>query len=225
MITLQSLDRQGINQAQILMGLYHYLKKSIDARGSVEGYKVILDDRIIGWFLLGRPQATRVNGWYGDLDDMAKGRCEITRWQVLNLARVLFHPDVQWGGKLCNPDSLPGFVDRRGVWRSTLASTAIRMLMERVGYDYLIRRPPCFLDEPYEIQYLMSYCDIRLHKGTIYKASGFEHYLTKNQTIQTWRCMLPGLTQEQDQSVIEAARQSQRSQDYRAKRGQLVLDI
>lgn len=217
-------DRYEIGLAQTCVENFHYLHRPVDARCSVEGYWIRNQDEAeMGLFLLGRPEATRVNGWYGSVEDMVTCRCEVTRWQVLNLARVWIDPSYQTGGRLCRPECVPGFVDRGGVFRSTLASEMIKKLAARVGFDYLMRRPPCFLDEPYEIRYLMSYCDTRLHKGTIYREAGFELYRTNRDGIQTWRMRLPALSPEQDRLVREAALRSPRSQAYRARRAQLEM--
>ena len=120
---------------------------------------------------------------------------------------------------------LPGYTDRRGVWRSTLASTAIGLALERVGCDYLVRRPPVFIDEPYQIEYVLSYCDTRLHRGTIYAASGFELYRTNSDGIQTWRRRIAPLTPEQDATVRRLAAQSQRSKRIRAARGVAAVQM
>lgn len=225
MIELIRLDKSGVAWAQVVVTNWHYLHSPVDARCTVEGYRVEIDTKNFGFLLLGRPEATRCKDWYGSVDDMASGRCEVTRWQVLNLARVWLSELVQPGGDYFTPEILPGFMDRRGQFRSTLASTVLRMAIERVGFDYLLARPPCFLDEPYEIRWLLSYCDTRLHKGTIYKAAGFELYRTNDDGIQTWRIRLPGLTPEQDQSVRAASLASPRSQAYRAQRAQLAFEL
>jgi len=164
-----------------------------------------------------------VNGWYGSVEDAHEGRSEVTRWQVLNLARVWLDPEMQPGGAYYGSEWLPGFVDRRGIWRSTLASTAIEKLTWRVGLDYLMQRPPCFLDEPYQIVWLMSYCDTRLHRGVIYRAAGFELYRTNGDGIQTWRKRLEPLTQIEDELVRDAAMVNKRSQAYRARRAQMRM--
>lgn len=229
-IELHPMDKFGIKWAQETVVLDHYLHAPVDARCSVEGYAVYLNDdhvRVgpVGLFLLGRPEATRVNGWYGGVEDLAAGRCEVTRWQVLNLARVWFSPDFQAGGLMYDSFNLPGYVDRRGVFRSTLASSAISAMVARVGFDYLVRRPPCFLDEPYQIAWLMSYCDTRKHKGTIYQAAGFELYRTNKDGIQTWRMRLPALSPDQDDAVRQASMVNVRSQAYRAKRSQMKMNL
>lgn len=100
-----------------------------------------------------------------------------------------------------------------------------RLAAQRIGVDYLLRRPPCFLDEPYQITWLMSYCDRKLHRGVIYKAVGFECYRTNANQIETWRLRMPPLTLEQDAAVRRASEISPRSQRYRAQRAQGRLEL
>jgi len=80
-----------------------------------------------------------------------------------------------------------------------------------------------YLDEPYEIRWLLSYCDPRVHKGTIYKVSGFELYRINDMGMQTWRKRLPGLSEEEHAAVKEASRVDRRANQFRAKRNQLSL--
>lgn len=222
MIRLDTLDSAGIAWAQGLVVQNHYLHRPVDPRCSVEGYGVRVGAlEHCGTLLVGRPQATRCYPWYGSVEDVAAGRAEVTRWQVLNLARVYFYPHVQPGGYL--HDQVPGFRDRRGVWRSRLGSVAIGQLAERVGLDYLLARPPCFLDEPYELRWLLSYCDTRVHRGALYRACGFELYRTG--PIQTWRLPLRSLSQAERAQVEHAAQVNGRSRAHRARRAQLALDL
>lgn len=225
MIHLEMLDRAGLKWAQETVTKYHYLHRPVDTRTQAEGYAVHLSgiNESIGLLLFGRPEATRCSSWYGGTDDVQAGRCEVTRWQVLNLSRVWLSPEVQTSGRFYSPEDIPGFTDRRGVFRSTLASEVIQAATHQIGHDYLIRRPPCFLDEPYQIEWLLSYCDTSKHKGTIYAAAGFELYRTNDRGIQTWRTRLPGLTFEQDARIREAARINPRSIRFRAQRAQLSL--
>lgn len=206
----------------------HYLHKMPDPRCSLETYKISLvcDATAIegvGAFVFGRPQASVCRPWYGSLSEAQTGVCEMTYWQILNLARVWLHPDFQAGGRWYDPAFLPGYFDRNGVFRSTLASEAIRRIADIVGFEYLQYRPPVFLDEPYQIQYLMSYCDANLHKGTIYRMAGFELFRTNNQGIQTWRLRLRDLRQYEHDAIREASRTSARANSYRAQRAQLRL--
>jgi hypothetical protein len=226
MISLEPLDREGIAWAQVAVTNNHYLHKPVDTRCSVEGYRIIHKQLgRIGVLLFGRPQATRCRDWYGKIEMYRAGIVEVTNWQVLNLARVWLDPGVQRGGLHFLPGLVPGFFDRRGDYQSTLASAVLNLAVEQIGFDYLIRRPPCFLDEPYQIKWLLSYCNTHLHKGIIYAAAGFELYATNAEGIQTWRKRLPWLSAEQDFKVREASRINPRSNRFRAQRAQLQLEI
>ena len=224
-ITLHPLAKSGLPASQQIVTAHHYLHIPVDPRCSVEGYNIHLGNLWAGLFLLGRPEATKVNGWYGSVEDVAAGRCPVTRWQVLNLARVYISPEFQPGGFYYNLRLVPGFVDRHNQFRSTMASIAISAMAARVGFDYLYRRPPCFLEEPYEIRWLLSYCNTNLHKGAIYRAAGFELYRTNADGIQTWRLPLPPLTPEQDAVIRYQSNHDSRAQSYRAQRAQLKLEI
>lgn len=201
----------------------HYLHKMPDPRTSFEVYSVCLHGCLIGATVVGRPEATRCADWYGSVDDVRARRCEVTRWQVLNLARVWISPDYQSGGAMCRPDVVPGYVDRHGMFRSTLASEALRAAMRVIGFDYLMRRPPCFLEEPYQIEWMLSYCDTSKHHGTIYRASGFERYRVNERGIETWRIRLPALTARQDAEIRAIADVHPRSVRYRLARAQMQL--
>lgn len=219
MIGLKMATRDEIGRMQTTVAQHHYLHRHVDTRCSIEAYAVRLVDGLpVGLLMFGRPEATRCGAWYGSVNDVVSGKCEVTRWQVLNLARVWFDPRVQPGGDLCNPDRLPGYVDRKGGFRSTLASAAIRLAAQQIRYDYLLKRPPCFLDEPYQIRYVMSYCDRRVHRGVIYKEAGFELYRTNERGIETWRLPLPSLASAEDLAVRGASAISERSRRFRSDR-------
>jgi hypothetical protein len=226
-ISLHPIEKADLPWAQKTVTDHHYLHAPVDPRCSVEGYTIHLGNIVepLGLLLFGRPEATRCYPWYGSVDDVQTGRAECTRWEVLNLARVWLDPFVQHGGEAYLPDYLPGFIDRKGVFQSTLASDVLKQAISQIGYDYLMRRPPCYLEEPYEIRWLLSYCDTRLHKGTIYERAGFELYRTNKRGIQTWRIPLPGLTKIQDTYVTLQSLINPRSVRYRAKRAQLCFDI
>ena len=152
------------------------------------------------------------------MGDVKARRCEESRWSILNLARVYLLPDYQKGGTLYHADILPSFRDRKGIWHSTLASTAIRLALDCIVVDYLHVRPPCFLDEPYQLTWCLSYSNPRFHKGTIYPESGFERYSENSRGLVTWRRQLRSLTVEEDTHIQEVAWQSPRSRFYRQKR-------
>ncbi len=201
----------------------HYLHKFPDPRASIETYAIRIAGEPAGYLVFGRPEATRCRDWYGSVEDARTGRCHVTRWQVLNLARVWLSPQYQHGGAHCTPAIVPGYTDRRGRFRSTLASSSLRSAVNLIGADYLLHRPPCFLDEPYQIEWLLSYCDTRLHRGAIYAAAGFERYSINDRGIETWRIRLPPLTAHQNAAVQQAARINRRSIRHQAQRLQLAL--
>ena len=222
-IATTPLARDGLEWSQKLVTACHYLKHPVDVRCSPLAYEVSLEparslSSQAGCLIFGRPEATRCGDWYGSVDDVARGFCEVTRWQVINLARVFIFGRYQGEGAIVHKDLLPGFTDRHGVWRSTLGSTAIAQALDRVVIDYLLARPPCFLDEPYELSYCLSYCDTRVHRGSLYKAAGFELYRTNTTGIQTWRKRLRPLTPAEHEAVRLASERSERSRKYRTER-------
>lgn len=187
--------------AQQMAVTHHYLGKRVHALASVEAYRVWWEERPepIGFLTFGRTQAPRCGQWYGNMARWERGEVEVTNWQVLNLARMWLHPDLQRGGCCYGPESLPGYLDRKGIWRSTLATTILRAAFKRVGYEYLTRRPPLHFDQPWRILWMLSYCDKRRHKGIIYDQAGFTLYRDEPRNpIRTWRLLLPALTGEQD---------------------------
>lgn len=221
-IGLQVADSAWAQWAQRTVTLSHYLASPVDSRCSPFVYLVVGGDQVLGCLIFGRPEATRCYDGaltYGSVTDVDLGRAKLTRWEVLNLARVWLHPDLQPGGPLYSADILPGYIDRRGVFRSTLASSLIAQALERVNFEYLAAHPPCFPDEPYAIQAVLSYCDRRRHKGTIYRAAGFELARTNKEQIETWCSFdVAPLSGEQDYLIRGLAAQSQRSRRYRSQR-------
>lgn len=238
-LSIEVADAQGLAWAQRMVAEHHYLRAPVDPRSSPLAYLVehqaswgaaaAAGPRCIGILIFGRPEATRcyTGGLtYGSSADVEAGRAAYDRWELLNLARVWFHPYFQAGGHWCLPEELPGYTDRRGVWRSTLASTAIRAALSRVGFDYLAARPPVDCAYPYQIRAVLSYCDTRLHRGTIYRASGFSLARTNEDGIETWHTSaVAPLSAEEDAEVRRLADLSPRSQRIRAERAQMELPL
>lgn len=230
MISLIPAYTQGLHWAQRQVASHHYLRAPVDPRCAPMAYLVVLttdEPRTIGCLIFGRPEATRCYDGgltYGSQADVQGGRAEYDRWEVLNLARVWLSPSVQLGGWRYGPGLLPGYVDRRGRWRSTLASTVIRQALDWVGYDYLRARPPVDCAYPYQIRAVLSYCDTRRHRGTIYRAAGFELARRNARGIETWYTpAVAPLTTAQDDAIRAAAEVAPRSQRIRARRSQLTL--
>ena len=222
-LELMLADRAGLAAAQDAVAAYHYLRAPVDSRCSPVAYLVALaQEKVVGCLIFGRPEATRCytgNLTYGSQADVERERATFDRWEVLNLARVWLDPRIQRGGRWCRPDLLPGFRDRRGVWRSSAASWCIQEALSTIGYDYLTQRPPVFPDEPYEIKAVLSYCDTRQHKGKIYEAAGFTLARRNEAGIETWftQDVAPLSRYEHDQ-IRKAAWRSPRSIHLRARR-------
>lgn len=226
MITIQLASPAELAWAQRQVAGHHYLRTPVDSRCSPLAYIVTLEHpailpQAVGCMIFGRPEATRCYTGaltYGSLADVRSGRAEYDRWEILNLARVWLSPRVQKGGTWCRPSLLPGYIDRRGMWRSTLASSVIEQALERVGYDYLLANPPCFVEEPYEIKVVLSYCDTKQHKGTIYRAAGFKLARINERGIETWYTRAGALITYEHDMVEKRAGQSWRSRRHRARR-------
>src|SRR5260370_12423282 len=103
-LTLHLADSQGLQWAQRQVASHHYLHSPVDIRCMPVGYIVRLEDAPVGWLIFGRPESTRCNGWYGSVEDAQRSKddsryCPLTRWQVINLARVWLDPAIQLGGR------------------------------------------------------------------------------------------------------------------------------
>ena len=239
MITLTVADPAGLAFAQRLVTEHHYLRAPVDPRCSPLAYLVeyhysygahaAAGPRTIGCLIFGRPEATRCYDGgltYGSAGDVAAGRAQYDRWEVLNLARVWFNPVAQPGGALFGELGMPGYTDRRGVWRSTLASWTIGQALGRIDFDYLQARPPVDCAYPYQVRVVLSYCDTSLHRGTIYRAAGFTLARTNDRGIQTWYTpAVAPLASEQDAQIRRLAECSPRSQRIRAERMQERMSL
>lgn len=222
-VRLHLADRRGLEAAQEAVSAHHYLRAPVDGRCSPMAYLVVLANaKIVGCLIFGRPEATRCYQGgltYGSLKDLNAGKVLYDRWQILNLARVWLDPRVQAGGCWHRSDLLPGYTDRRGVWRSSLASWCIQRALQTIGYDYLSLKPPVFPHEPYEIKAVLSYCDTTKHRGVIYRAAGFDLARTNERGIETWyTSQVQPLTAYQHDQICKLAWRSPRGIRLRAQR-------
>lgn len=202
-LSLMLADQQGLRWAQEQVTRFHYLHHPVDVRCRPLVYLVQYQDQPVGCLLFGRPEATRVSGWYGSVEDVARGACPLTRWQVLNLARVWLHPDLQAGGR-CSI--------------SNAASWAIAQALRRVGFEYLVYHPPVWLNEPYEIREVLSYCDTNVHQGTLYRAANFRLVRTNERGIETYARQLRHLTHAEHAEIARRSRADLRARRLRAAR-------
>lgn len=161
---------------------HHYMHRKVHQRSVPFGWALswngnILrpDDRPCGFIVYASIHYVRLHGEFG-YEGLP------TKWQVLSLARLWIHPDFQRGGELYNDGIVPGYVDRKGVWRSTLATEIIKDSLGLVQVRWLQVHPPRYIEQPYHIRKIISYADTRYFNGTIYRAAGFrELHRTKSQ--------------------------------------------
>lgn len=206
MLTLHLAAPQWLAWAQTQVAAHHYLHRPVDSRCSVLTYIVRREGAPMGCLMFGRPEATRCYEGgltYGSVDDVGRGKATYSRWEVLNLARVWLDPRLQHGGEFYAPNA---------------ASQMIGAALRRVVCDYLMAFPPCFLDEPWHIRECLSYCDTRIHQGTVYKAAGFRLARTNEDGIQTWHRPLRQLQTHERKAVAKLALYSWRSKVHRSLR-------
>lgn len=205
-LRLELADARGLALAQRLVAEAHYLHAPVDPRCSPLAYLVRLPaatDAVLGCLIFGRPEATRCYPWYGSVDDVRSGRARLSRWEIINLARVYLAPELQAGGR----------------WHVPNAATAlVAQALRRVVLDYLLAHPPVFLDEPWLLRECLSYCDTRLHRGTLYRAANFRRERVNAQGIETYARPLRPLRQAEHALVAQRAAQSPRGRHYRARR-------
>lgn len=222
MLSIALADANGLEWSQKQVEAYHYLHTPVDTRCSPVAYILELFGERVGCLIFGRPEATRVNGWYGSVQDVLRGKCRLTRWEILNLARVWLHPDIQQNGKWYRPDILPGFYDRKGIWHSRAASYIVELALNRVVYDFLMLRPPVWLDEPYEIKEILSYCDTRIHKGTLYRASHFQLIRKNEYGIETYSRPVRELLQTEKTMIARSSQINERCRKLRGIRNTAI---
>ncbi len=138
----------------------HYLHRWPDPRSLPFAYRLIVDGRQYaddgrphGVVVFKKLQHQRQRGLFG-YPDLP------TAWQILDMARVWVHPD--WQGVGASGHSFCMF--------TRMVSRALR----RVQRDWLDHHPPRFLDLPYHIELVISYCEMAHHEGVGYRAASFE---------------------------------------------------
>lgn len=159
--------------AQQTVTYFHYLRQPVHPQARPMVY-VLWGRRSyggnalrLGLCIVGIPHATRNRRWWG-YDDQP------TQWQVVDLSRIWLDPAIQQGGTWCYPEMVPGFVDRKGNFRPTVATWLIGQVLRRVQVDRVAMWPPVYPNQPYHIRLAVSYHDPALHKGAIYRLAGAE---------------------------------------------------
>ncbi len=83
MLSLILAGEAGLCWAQAQVRHHHYLHAPVDVRCRPLAYLVMLFGNPVGCLIFGRPEATKVTGWYGSVEDVQAGTCPLTRWQIL----------------------------------------------------------------------------------------------------------------------------------------------
>lgn len=162
MLTITLGDAADLAWAQGVARVHHYLHQPVDPRARPMVYVIRHDEQRLGMVMAGIPHATRNRGWWG-----YPGL--ITQWQVIDLCRIWLDPTIQHGGPYAAPEYVPGFYDRSGVFRPTVASWAIQGVLQRIQRDRIALWPPVYPSQPYHIRLVISYHDPRHHRGAIYR--------------------------------------------------------
>ena len=130
---------------------HHYMRRSVHHRACPFGWAVEFDGSLYrgdglpaGFIIFASVHFTRLRGEFG-----YPGLP--TKWQVLMLSRLWLHDDLPHNSETC------------------VIGKALKMVQKR----WLEVHPPRFLDEPYHVLKVISYADLRYHRGTIYRAANF----------------------------------------------------
>lgn len=160
-------NKEDLDWAQKVVEKRHYLHRKVDWRARPMVYILHFNYIKVGVIMVGIPHATRCQEWWGP-------GTELTQWQVVDLCRVWLDPAIQFGGEYARPGYVPGFTDRRGIFRPTVASWAIEQVLGRIQRDRVSLWPPVYPEQPYHIRLVISYHDPHYHKGTVYRLMGWE---------------------------------------------------
>jgi len=164
MLSVRLGSKDDLEWAQATVEEHHYLKQRADGRARPMVYVAEIAGRRVGLAMVGSPHATRCGGWWG-YENLP------TQWQVVDLNRIWLDPSIQPGGDMCRAGIVPGFIDRKGVFRPTTPTWLIEQVLARVQIDRVSLWPPVWPDQPYHIKLVISYHDPQFHKGTIYRES------------------------------------------------------
>lgn len=171
-------NKQDLEWAQSTVEKHHYLHHKVDNRARPMVYVIHLFDEAIrvGLIMAGIPHATRCKGWWG-YEGLP------TQWQTLDLCRIWIDPRCQIGGEYAKPGYVPGFTDRKGIFRPTVATWAIHQVLDRVQVDRVSLWPPVYINQPYHIRLVISYHDPKFHQGKIYRLTNAKPMYTRAKEI------------------------------------------
>ncbi len=174
---LVRIERCDLRWAQHIALNLHYLHRQVHDLAYPFAYAILdnASNQAVGMLMLAAPHFTRCREMFG-----YPGLP--TKWQVLLLSRIWVEPDWQTEVAQLEDGSIqlsgPVKTDRNGKQHSLcVASCAIAQMLKRVDQDWLAHHPPRYLDQPYQIEKILSYCDpAQGHTGTLYKAANFTQF-------------------------------------------------
>jgi len=182
--------------AQMQVEKYHYLRQRVHPRARPITYLVMIMDekgveQRVGCLIFGRMQSSRCRGWYGNMADVQSGWARLTQWELLCLQRVYLDPRLQRGGQWYVPNA---------------ATQMVGQALRRVGYEYLLIHPPAFLDQPWQLKEILSYCHADRFLCTLYLAANFKLFRENSEGLRTYVRPLPQLQPHQLRHIEEASR-------------------
>lgn len=154
------IDRNLFNQWQ---SERHYLKRRV-IQCKLMAHGVFADGHLVGGLLWSSPHFTKKKALFGypNLAD---------KWEVLMLARFWLADDAGLIASEVMAQSIGQPASKRGSLRRGW----------RLQEDWVKEHPPKFPDQPFVPRLLISFSDSQYgHKGTIYKASGWEEWDVSN---------------------------------------------
>lgn len=192
--------------AQRQVELHHYLGQRVHQRARPLAYLIVMTDENevehrVGCLIFGRMQSSRCAGWYGSLADVQSGWARLTQWELLTLMRVWIDPRLQRGGLWYIPNA---------------ATRMVSQALKQVSYDYLLLWPPAYLDQPWKLREVISYCHSDRFFCTLYLASNFKLVRENKAGLQTYMRQLPQLQPHQIRHIEEASRFNARARQRRA---------
>jgi hypothetical protein len=193
----------------------HYLHQEVHSRARPVFYLVVREEgdllsdgafrarhsSFVGLLVYSRMQSSRCRGWYGSEADVRRGWATYTQWEILALSRFWLDARLQKGGAWYIP---------------RFASLAIKHSLKVIGYHYLLLRPPAFLDRPFEVKQVISYCDSHHYDCQLYRFSRFHLARENDAGLRTYVHQLSPLTSEQRKQIVEASRLDKAAQKKRS---------
>jgi hypothetical protein len=191
-----------------------YLRQEVHSRARPVSYVVVREAGLlldngtfcveqrerVGMLVFARMQSSRCKGWYGTSSDVAQKWAKQTQWEMLALSRCWLDPRIQ----------------KKGAWHIPKAASMImRCSLRTIGYDYLLVRPPAFIDRPFEIKEVISYCQRDRFLCMVYWFARFKLVRENEKGLRTYAHALPPLTETQRRHIMETSRLNQAAQQKR----------